>query len=147
MSHRLADVEPRGRKQTFSVKSIDSPEHPFARIKFFYRPYAMLRAQGVIPASTRTLASSTSRALPSTVKAEVKQELASTRSSDDLALATRAAKEDRLKALKAEMDRLQAELDVEPFGLDGPKMKREASPIRVPQSGSGERVVVDLTLD
>lgn len=50
-------------------------------------------------------------------------------------------RQDRVRALLAEVDQLNAEMDSR---QPGARVKREASPIRVPSS-SRERIVIDLT--
>ena len=52
--------------------------------------------------------------------------------------------QDRIKALLAQATQMQNELDVERAAAG---IKREASPIRVPDRSTRKRVFIDLTLE
>ncbi|TCD68330.1 hypothetical protein EIP91_010968 [Steccherinum ochraceum] len=110
---------------TQTVKFIDTAERPFARFKFLYRPIDILRAQGIIPSSGSQAASSggqhkrkdgrphqsvpppqerrLSSALPEDVVKVEKGDLSE--------------KEKRVAALKAELEKAQAEADAARNGI------------------------------
>ncbi|TCD68337.1 hypothetical protein EIP91_010975 [Steccherinum ochraceum] len=134
---------------------LDRKDRPYARIKFIYRPYDVLQAQGIVPARSQSVSRKrksddphqatpppvASGSASSSSNIKVKREIAG----DSLTDAERAAKEERRKRLREELERVEAELD-EGFA-DQSNVKRETSPIRVPPLASGKRGVIDLTLD
>ncbi|TCD68339.1 hypothetical protein EIP91_010977 [Steccherinum ochraceum] len=167
-SHRVAlgTTQNQPAVERVRTQKLDPSDRPYARIRFLYRPHDLLQAQGIIPAaqSSSDLSLNSSRKrkadephLPvppparaistsqssreSSVKVEVKEEARRPRS------AAKAAKMDLLRELKATMERVQAEIDEESSDDEGLPIKREASPIRVPQRKSGKRVLIDLTVD
>ncbi|THH32424.1 hypothetical protein EUX98_g1761 [Antrodiella citrinella] len=120
--------------ETVSVKYIDNLDKPYASFKFLYRPQSLLQAQGIMPP-------------PAQVGKEPSEETSDGEEEEDQALIE---KEERLKALLAEADKIKAEVQAKRAGA---KVKREASPIRVPPLASSgpskkkRRIVIDLTSD
>ncbi|KAH8091037.1 hypothetical protein BXZ70DRAFT_954039 [Cristinia sonorae] len=128
-SHRIKLGAPQhGVREVVSVAYRDTVQKPFARIRFLYRPKGLLQAQGIIPSSPKPESRKRRKEEPHEEKPSP---------------AERRKKEERLKALRAEAESLEAELGME--GSPG-RVKKESSPVRIRPS-TGDNDIIDLTED
>ncbi|TCD68334.1 hypothetical protein EIP91_010972 [Steccherinum ochraceum] len=140
----------------YTTSLVDPPERPYAKIKFVYKPYDILRAQGIIPSPTRT--PTVARASHSRNgrsyqpysrigrrRTGLEDHIHSLLMGIRLQHAAQAeSREAYLAALEEERRRVQAEIDA---ANPAPRIKREPSVISVPPPPPGERIVIDLTED
>ncbi|KAH8091039.1 hypothetical protein BXZ70DRAFT_954045 [Cristinia sonorae] len=142
------------------VDHIDTLENPYVKIRFLYRPKDILQAQGIIPQISSPLRQSSQKrpgaeleqhgSHPRKLRTGSVKSRGSARTvkneDDDghPASQTIVEKEERMKAMMAEVEKMRSELEAERSQVG---IKREASPIHVPPPASGKRVFIDLTDD
>ncbi|KAH8091055.1 hypothetical protein BXZ70DRAFT_493087 [Cristinia sonorae] len=163
-THRvtLGEVQTDEAVQTVTVDYIDSWKIPFVKIRFLYRPKDILQAQEIIPRtpspppripahSLKRRNSEAEHPLSRPMGREGSPAQASGSQGvkyedDHPSSQALTEKEERMRAMLAEAERIRCELEVERSQLG---IKREPSPIRVPQAsrGPGRRIFIDLTDD
>ncbi|KAH8091032.1 hypothetical protein BXZ70DRAFT_1011290 [Cristinia sonorae] len=150
--HRIKLGAPQHHVQsTSTVTYIDPRDKPYVRFRFLYRPHGLLQAEGIIPLPPKPESSNARKRRNSEPHEETpspaeRREKEVCRASPicvskDL---TDLGVQERLKALRAEADRLAAELGHKKSG--SPSIKRERSPICVPPSHNDGNII-DLTED
>ncbi|KAI0786172.1 hypothetical protein C8Q75DRAFT_283420 [Abortiporus biennis] len=175
-SHRVTLGDPvEKRQQHAHVTTLETPKAPYAKFIFRYRPKALLQAQGIIPSPA---SNSSEDVPPPSVKPkkenkkrpsdpappsdeptqkkphmDVKPEKPESSTSQPRKRKKLAEMMDRLRALKDEINQVQAgggdeDSDDDEVEIVDEPVKRETSPIRVPPPRHpGKKIIIDLTDD